>query len=72
MMASIDVNINATFEVDDAEWYDLLELNDGDEQAALDELLDSLEYEDGYTEYGRWWGCSVESNGWIEEPRDRE
>lgn len=67
-MATLDVNLNMTLEIDDDTWYETLEAFDGDEDEALYEIAGQLEYEEVSTIYGRAWGCSVDIGGWIDEP----
>ena len=59
-MAQFDVNINATLEVDDAQWADLLDAYDGDEFEALQELEDDLSGSNLDSIYGDAWVCSAE------------
>ncbi|MES2156060.1 MAG: hypothetical protein V4510_13080 [bacterium] len=56
----LDVNINATLEVGDEDWYELLESCDGDEDSAICELVNDLEYGGLDTMYGSAWVCSAE------------
>lgn len=67
-MATIDVNINATLEIDDDTWYELLEAYDGNEEDALYELASDLESSNLDSMYGQAWACSADLGGWIDEP----
>jgi len=64
----IDVNINATLEVDDAMWYETLEAFDGVEGDALFELVYDLESSTLDSMYGEAWVCSADDGGWIIKP----
>lgn len=55
-----DVNINATLEVDDEDWKDLVNAYDGEEDEALQELAYDLESSAMDSIYGSVWACSVE------------
>jgi hypothetical protein len=50
----LDVNFNATLEVDEQSWKDALETYEGDEQALLEEIAAEMEGADldyGYSDY---------------------
>ena len=67
-MATIDVTINATLEVDDDTWYETLEAFDGDEDAAMYELVSDLESSTLDSMYGEAWVCAADEGSWIDEP----
>ncbi len=71
-MATIDLTINGTLEVDDDTWYETLEAFDGDVAAALDELTSDIESSTLDSIYGEAWVCSADSTGFIDRPgKDR-
>lgn len=71
-MATINVDINATLEVDDDTWYEVLEACEGDEEVALQELAGDLEGGSLYAMNGEAWICFVEPTGFIDKPgKDR-
>ena len=63
----IDLNINATLEVDDDTWYETLEAFDGDEEDALNELVSDIESGTLDSIYGEAWVCSADG-GILEYP----
>ncbi len=68
-MASLDLTLNGTLEIDDDTWYETLEAFDGDEDAAREELVSDLTYDDLSSMYGRAWLCDVyPSDGWVTAP----
>jgi hypothetical protein len=65
----IDVNLNATLEVNDRVWAELVDACDGDEAEARYELESDLEGETLTSIYGEAWVCSVEIGDFIEAPK---
>lgn len=63
----IDLNINATLEVDDDTWYETLEAFDGDEADALFEIVSDIEGSTLDSIYGEAWVCSADG-GVLEFP----
>lgn len=70
-MARIDFNLNATLEIDDNDWYVLLDACDGDEDEAFRELENNFDGTVIDSIYGRAWSCIVEMTSFIEKPKKR-
>lgn len=64
----LDVNINATLELDDDTWYETLEAFDGNEDDALYEFASDLESSTLDSMYGQAWVCSADIHGFISKP----
>lgn len=69
-MAQLNVNLNATLEIDDDTWYELLEAYEGDENDAVNDLVESLDGTDIHNYYGEAWIAFAEDGGWIHPPSE--
>lgn len=67
-MATIDVNLNVTVEVDDGIWWDILEYEDNLNDA-LYNIVSDLEMEGGTFSCGEWWVTGLASDpSFIQKP----
>lgn len=64
----IDVTLSATLEVDDETWYEAVEAFDGNEEDALYEMVNELEYSDLDSTYGTAWVDGTSAPNIIDGP----